>query len=333
VPTLQEIADAAGVSLATASRVLNGSGERRVSDEYRARVMAAAAELNFVADASPEPGAQTRSRALVILADNIEDPSVARILTGMMHAAESRDYSLLVIPTGGRPARRIESLAVVRAMRPQALVIVGTAAEAGRFRRDLERFHSGGGSVVIVDGPDLGLPAVSIDDRTAAAVLGRRLAELGHQRFGVLAGPGDFRPGADRAEGFIEGVREAAGPAARIRAVTSAYTRDGGAAGVQQLVVDGRPLVDCIFAVSDAMADGAWSRLVGQGITVPDHVGLAGFGDASCPGDVRASLTSVRIDLGSVGRAAVDLAIDGRQSHRQPFTGEAVLRESTRRRA
>ncbi|MFC7757813.1 LacI family DNA-binding transcriptional regulator [Catellatospora bangladeshensis] len=116
--TLQQVATAAGVSLATASRVLHGSGGRRVAEALAERVTAAAAELRYVAHAPAQSLARSRSTVVGVLVHDIADPYFAAIAAGAMGVAREHDLMVLVANTFRDPALERDYLARLRAQRP-----------------------------------------------------------------------------------------------------------------------------------------------------------------------------------------------------------------------
>ncbi|MGH3260664.1 MAG: LacI family DNA-binding transcriptional regulator, partial [Trebonia sp.] len=121
---LQDIADRAGVSLATASRVL-GNGSRRVSDELIDRVTRAAADLGYSANLPARTVATGHSDIVGVLVHDISDPYFSTIVAGAMPVIESRGLPVLG-STANRPQYEVEYVATMRAQRAQALILVGS---------------------------------------------------------------------------------------------------------------------------------------------------------------------------------------------------------------
>lgn len=334
--TLADVADAAGVSLATASRVVNGS-TRTVGATLRERVLAAAAELGY----SPNAAAQAMVRGHVdvvgVVVHDIADPFFSSIAAGVMQRAEEHGLLVAIANTMRRPDREIAHLSAFRQQRVRAVILVGSrttdrVAQA-RLVAEIARFESTGGRVAAVSQARLPVDTVVVENRAGAKALAGRLVELGYRRFAVLAGPPTLLTSVDRLAGFRSGL--AAHDLAVAHVVEGEFTRDGGYAAVEELLrrvgTDGTDGVDCVFAVNDVMAVGAMAALRDHGVDVPDGIAAAGFDDIATLRDVTPRLTTVRVDLERLGRTAVELALDGAHADARTrrMRGEVVVREST----
>ncbi len=333
--TLSDVAKAAGVSLATASRAFNGSRDRRVRPELRDRVMEAARRLNYTPNAAAQQlaGGETRSVALIV--HNIADPYFSSIAAGVEHGASSFGGIVTLASTGSDVGSQVEVLETLRRQRPRALILVGGVRDApdelARLRTALSDFRAlTGAGVAHVGQPVLGVSTVAIDNGPGAADLATALVGQGFSRFVVLAGPRDHLTAAARAHGFTEAML--AGGATPVEPIHGEFTRDGGyAAMVELLDRDDRP--DLVFAVNDVMAVGAMAAARDRGVRVPDDLCVAGFDDILTLRDITPSLTTVHLDLEDIGERAVRLALSDQESGPQTVRvgGSVVLRESTRR--
>jgi LacI family transcriptional regulator len=123
--TLEEVARAAGVSLATASRALNGS-TRNVNPEYRERVLAAARALNYSPNLAAQAVAKGGTSTVALVVADISDPYFASIASGVMRAAEVRALTVTIGSTERRPAREAALVRVLRGQRPRCFILVGS---------------------------------------------------------------------------------------------------------------------------------------------------------------------------------------------------------------
>src|SRR5215217_3653321 len=189
--TLLDVAQRAGVSVATASRVLNG-GDRVPRPELQERVKAAADELGYTPNAQAQALAKSSTNLVGILVHDIEDPYFAAIANGVMRAADERNLLVLMASTFRDADREIAYLSSLRAQRARAAVMIGsrrTDAEGlARTAAEIETFLNSGA------GP---------------AELARSLVGLGLRKFGILGGPEGLATARDRRYGFVEGLAEA----------------------------------------------------------------------------------------------------------------------------
>lgn len=330
--TLLDVAQRAGVSVATASRVLNG-GDRVPRPELQERVRAAAAELGYTPNAQAQALAKSSTNVVGILVHDIEDPYFAAIANGVMRAADERGLLVMMASTFRDADREIAYLSSLRAQRARAAVMIGsrrTDAEAlARTATEIESFLGSGAGLALVS--QSGMPAHTIepDNRKGAAELARSLVNQGLRKFGVLAGPENLATARDRRDGFVDGLAEAG--LEPVAVLAGEFTRDGGHAAAGELL-DRKLDLDCLFAVNDVMAVGAMSVLRTRGVDVPGELGVAGFDDIATLRDVWPGLTTVRLPLEQMGRRALELAIEGGEPKVETFPAEVVLRESTPKR-
>ena len=329
--TLSDVAKAAGVSLSTASRAINGSKDRTVNAKLRERVLAAAAELRYAPNAAAQAIARGRSSTLSLIVHDITDPYFSSVATGVSRAARAAGWTV-ILGIAEHDAEQTKSLIeAARSHRSQGLVIVGGLRADDELLASLQASiddyrRSTGADVAIVGQGVLDVAAVAPANREGSAALARALAAKGYRTYGILTGPADHLTARDRAEGFAEGLGSSGEIVAR---VGGAFTRDGGYEAMAELLASGaRP--DVVFAVNDVMAVGALAAARDAGVSVPGDVRVAGFDDIPTLRDILPSLTTVRVPLERIGEYAVGLAL-GETSLDESSTQEyeVVLRDST----
>jgi LacI family transcriptional regulator len=329
--TLHDVAREAGVSLATASRVVNGSA-RKVADEYRERVLAAAKKLNYTPNLSAQAVARGTSNTVSLIVADIADPYFSTIAAGVNRAAEEQGLIVTVAVTGRSPRREVELVRTLRAQRPKVMILAGSryagAAENAELVAELAGYSELGGRVVFISQREFEYPTVDIRNHDGARDLARALTGLGYRRFAILAGPEELMTGTQRVQGFLAGLHEAGVSVADSRIVRGSFTRDGAYDRMQELIRKGLDDIDLIFGVSDVMAIGAMTAIHDAGLRVPGDVAIAGFDDIFSAVDVMPPLTTVRIPLEQVGAKAVRIAL-GLDEEQSAVPAEVVLRGST----
>jgi LacI family transcriptional regulator len=344
--TLQDVADRAGVSLTTASRVVNDrvaiGRSRKVGKALADRVKKAVAELGYTANLQARAVATGQSTMVGVALRDISDPYFSEIAAGLIEVADTELTSggrllLCMTSTAANEDAEREYVALMRAQRARAVVLVGSRSDntAARqaLRAELDAFTRTGGRAACIGQDLLGVDTVLPDNRAGAEALARALAALGHRRFAVLAGPRTLLTAQDRANGFVAGLSAWSVPLEAARVVHGELSRDGGYAAMSEILAAGEPLPDCVFAVSDIMAVGALARLRAAGIDVPGDIALAGFDDIPTLRDVYPPLTTVRLPLKRLGEIAARLVLSHDAPARPrvvPVPGEVVLRDSTR---
>jgi len=331
--TLADVARHAGVSLATASRVLNGS-TRVVGEPLRGRVLASATELNYLANAAAQAMVRGHLDVVGVVVHDIADPYFSTIAAGVMARADEAGLMVALSSTSRRPELEAAYVAAIRRQRARALVVVGSRTtdrqQSEDLRRELTRFEEHGGRAAMVSQRRLPVDTVAIDNRAGAKALADELVQLGHRQFAVLAGPSTLLTATDRLAGFRQGLGAHGITLSPECIVPGEFTRDGGYAAMQQLI-ESRTGVTCVFAVNDVMAVGAMSAMRDAGLRLPDDMAVAGFDDIATLRDVAPRLTTVRVGLDDLGRTALEMALAAPAAtpRLRRVKCEVVVREST----
>ncbi|MBX9245001.1 LacI family DNA-binding transcriptional regulator [Actinotalea ferrariae] len=332
--TLSQVAREAGVSLATASRAINGSANRTVREDLRQRVLEAAARLQYSPDANAQAMARGRTTWLGLIVHDIADPYFSSIAAGVGLASERQGLTMTLSSTQHDVAREPGIVELLTRQRARAIVVAGGRRDDDdvndRMREALAGFKRSGGTVALVGQPLLDVDTVVIDNRAGAGDLARALHAHGYRRFGVLTGPPDHLTARDRLAGFLEVLTELGATPDDAALVPSEFTRDGGYEAMRRLLRNG-PGVEVVFAVNDVMAVGAMAAARDEGVRVPDDVAVAGFDDITTLRDITPALSTVRVPLVDVGIAATELSLAAPSSEpRLVHVGASVvLREST----
>ncbi|PYI64878.1 LacI family transcriptional regulator [Arthrobacter livingstonensis] len=344
---LSEVARQAGVSLATASRVLNGSARTPAADISH-RVKAAAEELGYVANAQAQALARSTTGLVGLVVHDIADPYFSAIAHGVQETALHYRHQVLLAGTdiagGAEPAESAE-LAAVNAFisyRTDAIILAASrlADEDPRLSRALGRYIENGGRVVALGATAIpGAQSLSLPNKEGAADLAGALLKQGHTRFAVLAGPLERNTARHRVEGFARALADAG--VEPLAVVPGAFNSQGGFDATLEcldtlgITAVGRatgnharsaPL--CILAANDVMALGAMTALRSRGLRIPRDVQVAGFDDIPTLRDHSPGLTTYRLPLEHIGRLAAELALDPDGKHGNGMGGEVVLRES-----
>ncbi|CAJ1506250.1 LacI family DNA-binding transcriptional regulator [[Mycobacterium] burgundiense] len=337
--TLQDVAQRAGVSQATASRVLNGSS-RVPGEDVADRVRTAARELGYVPNAQAQALARASTGLLGLVVHDIADPYFSSIVRGAQAAARAAAKQVLLASTDRDFDIERESVSTFIAHRADAIVLAGSR-QSGHLDRELEaefeRYRANGGRLVVIGQPLAYGGAVEPENQAAAAELAEALMDAGHRQFAVIGGPGSIRTAVDRRNGFVEALCRRG--LSTVVEVSGDFTRDGGysaarrLAAALQLEPGAAAAPVCVFAVTDVMAIGAIAAWRELGLQVPRDVCIAGFDDIPTLRDHTPSLTTVALPLERIGARAVELALHGAgdiDDLRERVPGRVLLRDSTR---
>lgn len=332
--TLHDVAREAGVSLATASRALNGS-TRKVADAYRERVEAAASRLGYTANLSAQATARGTSAVIALLVADIADPYFGEIAAGVARGADEAGLVVTVAITERDPEREVRLVRALRGQRPRGIILAAsrTSRELGAdLAHELELLSATGGSVVALGTGADGIRTVAVDNRGGARMLGAALADLGYRDAIILGAAEGVVTSDDRIVGFTEGFTTGGGADPRI--FRGGFSRESGQRLMAEALEAGVPSGTVVFGISDVVAIGALSVLRESGREVGPDIALAGFDDIPTARDVTPALTTVRLPLVELGYQSLHAAVDAEWSPATPpLAVDLLLRESTPRRA
>lgn len=318
------------MSLATASRVLNGS-TRKVAESYRERVETAAGKLGYTPNLSAQATARGTSAMVALLVADIADPAGALLASGVARGAEEAGVVLTIAVTEHDPEREEKLVRALRGHRPRGLILAEArtrAPQGAELDQELQTFAGMGGRAVTVGGDGQAARNIALDDREGARALGAELAGMGYREAVVVAAPEGLRASDARAEGFAEGFEGGAGVVRDVR--RTGFARDDGYAAARQLLSDGLSAGTLVFAVSDALAIGVMAAVRDAGREVGADIAVAGFDDVPAARDLRPGLTTVRVPLEELGYQALRAVVETDPDVSTPkLTLDVLVREST----
>jgi len=296
--TIYEVAEAAGVSVATVSRALNGG---RVAPQTRERVLQIAAELGFSPSSAARVLATGKSRAVGVVIPDATGPLYGRMLRGIGLELARAGYTYLVESSERDPEREARVLRDLSARDVEALVLIGSGLgpEAlAAMRRELPELV-----LVEREGAALEAPMITIDNLAAAERATGYLIEHGHTRIAHIAGP--RRAGRERLAGWRRALAAhglAPGPVA-----DGGFTEAGGYRAAGELIQKGG--FSAVFVASDRMALGAYRAFREAGLRVGVDVSLVGFDGLEFGAYLDPPLATLRQPAQQLGQAAARAAL------------------------
>jgi len=315
--TLEEVAQAAGVSRATASRVL--TSDPRVSPDARRAVERAASKLGYVPNQAGRALATGRSDAIALVVFEpttllFGDPFFPRLIRGLGDVLTSRDMQLILLaPQSAPDADRVERY--VAAGHVDGALLVSLPSSHPLPGRLAAR-----GIPLVIGGrptePDR-YSHVDVDNVAGAAHAVAHLVAGGRRTIATVTGRKDVAAGQDRLRGYQEGLRTAGIPADDALIEAGDFTRDGGARAMRFLLIK-RPRLDAVFVASDLMAVGVLQALAEAGRRVPEDVAVVGYDDDPMAAALQPPLSSVRQPIEEMGREMARLLMDAVHSPDRP---------------
>lgn len=314
-PTLDEVAQAAGVSRSTASRAINGG--LRVSPEAQAAVDDAVARLGYTPNRAARSLVTRRTDSIALVVPEpderiLTDPFLAGTLRGVSAALSGTDLQLvLLIARPDEAATRIGRY--LHSGHVDGAIITSHHRE-DRLERELEASHL---PAVFVGRPfgENGLLYTDVDNLEGGRIATRRLVERGRRRIATITGPQDMMAGIDRYTGWRDALAEAGLPEGAT--ADGGFTAAGGAAAMERVLAE-QPDLDAVFVASDLMAEGALRVLRDAGRQVPDDVAVVGFDNLGVAENTTPRLTTVQNPVVEMVRAATSTLLDLLAGHDVP---------------
>lgn len=305
VATLVDVARVAEVSIATASRVING--RPYVSEAARARVLEAVERLNFRPSSLARSFRAQRSLTIGMIVPDISSPFYAAALRGAQHTLNRHGYTILICDTEEQVQREHEALDLLAGHRAAGLILAPVDAHSAVVRRLLERQPT---ALVVIDNRLQGQPAdtVLVDNVAGAEALTTHLIGHGHRRIGHLAGMLHETSGADRLAGYRQALQKAGIPYEPALVEEGDWTEGSGYLQTLRLLALPEPPTSLMIA-SSFMAVGALSALRERGVVVPEGMAVACFDDTPWAPLVEPPLTALSRQDYALGEAAAELIL------------------------
>lgn len=308
LPTLEIVAEMAGVSRATVSRVVNGSP--KVSPEVVAAVNKAISALGYVPNRAARTLVTRRTDTLVLIMHErpdtvFEDPFFANVLRGVNAALSTTELQLVLLHARGDQQRERALRYVCNGHVDGALLIslhgddpMPTAITAA------------GIPIVAMGRPPSGrrIDFVDADNVGGGREAVRHLVAASRRCLATVAGPMDMSPGVDRLRGYVDATRAGGLEDAAVRVAYGDFTEEAGYREMKQLLAQ-TPQIDGVFVASDLMGIGALRALHELGRRVPEDVAVVGFDDAPLASYADPPLTTIRQPVELLGQEMVRLLL------------------------
>lgn len=328
--TMRDVASAAGVSVATVSRVLNGSGS--VASATRAAVQQAVARLAYVPDNAARILSTRNTQCIGVLLPDLHGEFFSELIRGIDRAVRARRLHLLLSCSHGDAGEARASLEALRG-RVDGLLIMSPHIDAKVLAASLPASMP----TVLMNTPldAARYSTIDLDNYGGAVAMMRHLVGRGFRRIAHIAGPDDNLDAKSRLAGYRDALAELL-PAAMPQVLRGDFTEEAGyRAGRLVVSLSERP--DAVFAANDMMAAGCLFALSEAGVVVPDEVALAGFDDVPIARFVTPPLTTVRVRIAELGELAIERLVAAIEAGpadkvtRQTLRTELIVRNSCSR--
>ena len=299
--TIRDVAERAGVSTATVSRVLAGIGNPK--PETAAAVMAAVEELGYRPSGVARSLRMRRTRTLGLIVTDIQNPFFPELVQAADSAARSLDYSIILGSAAYDEHRAMHYLDLMVDRRVDGLIIASSQLSDESW----EWLGNAPLPVVVVNAEPSGLPVpvITSDNVGGTRLAVEHLVGLGHRRLAYVRGYEGFTADLPRVEGFRKACADAGIPASNVVEVRGDGQFEGGERAVAQLLAQGCDMT-AVVCHNDVTAIGAMRAIRASGRRVPQHISVVGCDDIAAASWVVPSLTTVAQQKAEMGRMAVE---------------------------
>lgn len=303
--TMNDVAKAAGVSVASVSRVINNSGY--VSPELRARILNAMEELKYYPNAIARSLATKKTKTLGLLISNVMNPFFTAVVRGIEDSAHARGYNLILCNTDENPQKERNYLGVLCSRQVDGLIITPCEKNSEYIAALVEA----GTHVVLLDRSMSNTNAdyVGIDNEAAAYVATEHLLSLGNSRIGLVAGAPMVSTGRDRVAGYRRALADQGVDSDDNLVKFTDFKEESGYEKTLELLSLHDPPT-AIFATNNLLTLGALRAVSALGLSIPGDVALVGFDDIPWGQFVSPPLTTVVQPAYRLGKEAGSLLID-----------------------
>jgi LacI family transcriptional regulator len=330
--TLRDVAQAAGVHTATASRALNPKARQLVNAETVRRVMRAAETLGY----QPNPIARSlktsKSATVGLVIPDLTNPLFPPIVRGIENVLESAGYSALIVNTDNDPERERALIESLRSRQVEGLIVATARLEHPLLRQLQEQDVK----IVLINRriENLQMPFVVGDDATGIALAVKHLVDLGHTRIAHIAGPQITSTGLDRSRAFRHAVRDYGAAEDPALIVECAHWSEGDGAGAMRELLDRGSGCTAVVAGNDLIALGCYDVFAERDISCPEDISVVGFNDMPFLDKLRPPLTTLGVPHHELGAEAARMLLDCiEEPQRHPrsllLPVSLVLRDST----
>lgn len=328
-PTIRQAAEAAGVSIATVSRVLSGKGG--VSEELAEKVRQAVAELGFRPNRVARGLRRQHTQTIGVIVTDISNPFFTSVLQSIEAVLESSRHVLLLCNSDEQPGREKLHLDTLLAEGVAGIILAPTRSDAHRYQHIIDS----GIPIVTIDREVHGLRAdsVTINNIEAARLAVNHILELGHTRIGLITGPSHATTSVDRKKGYLQALKDGGIRPDSDYIQTADYKQAGGLLAMCRLLALPNPPT-AVMVLNNLMTLGALQAIHERRLAIPADIALIGFDDMPWAASLQPPITVVAQPTYALGEAAAQLLLHrisnpDRPVHKMMLEANLIVRAST----
>lgn len=324
--TIREVAQLAGVSPATVSRVMNGTA--KVDEEKKKRVEAAIRETGFIPNKLARALFKNSSGLIGLIVPNIDNPFFNEIAKAIEEEAYNKGLHIVLCSSGNNTQKEADNIQMLEQMKADGIILITNGNHTGRM---IEKCSL---PVIVVDRhiTDCGeIAHIEADHYQGGKLAAEFLVKCGCRSIVCLRGPQEFTSGRLRYQGYCDVCRENGIPE---RYVDTRYSFESGIKAAYEML-ERFPETDGIVAANDMVAISSYKVLRSKGIRVPEDIQIVGFDDIRFSSLVSPAVTTIHQPITEMGKRAVEIifryAEGSEYSEKNVFDVYLVERETTMR--
>lgn len=326
--TIEDVAQAAGVSRQTVSRAMNDKNE--ISQETKERVMRAVADLGYRPNRMAQSMVTQRTYAIGLLVADITNPFFPEVSRGVQDLAQANDYNVFFCNTDDRPELELQELHSLAAQGVDGIIVFSHSASP----EDLKSFADSYRPIIfinrIIEHPNASV--LMIDNFRGAQIAADYFIDHHRTRPGMLTNNSATASASRRLLGFKQRVLERGIAFSDDHVAMEQATLDGGYQAAHHLL-EKYPETDALFTYNDLMAIGAVRACLERGYRIPEDVAIIGFDDIQFARMITPSLTTIRVDKYEIGKIALQRLLEmienpGEATPQIIIEPELILRET-----
>lgn len=326
--TLRDVAQKAGVSIKTVSRVVNNQGE--ISDDTRQRVQAVIDELGYRPNLIARGLVTQRSYTVGLVFPDITNPFFPEVARGVQDTARTKGYNILLSNSDENKQEEIRALHSLAAQGVDGIIVFPCFYTSDNLNTFADRFQPIVSVNVRYDHPHISL--LLTDNYGGAKLAAEHLVSRGHRHIAMLSGLETSPARGRRVQGFMDTMAAHSLPTAKEGLLAGWPTLEKGYDAALRLLRQ-NPHITAIFAYNDLLALGAIKACKELGRRVPDDCAIIGFDDIQLASLVSPALTTIRLDKYEIGRQAMSRLLEMLENPEVVFSPiqlgvELVIRES-----
>jgi LacI family transcriptional regulator len=304
-PTIYDVARLAGVSTATVSRALNGTGQ--IAPTTRTAIEGAVERLGYRPNTIARSLVTKSTQTIALLLPDITNPFYAALVSGIQQYALLHDHTMLLCTTEGDPEREEQYLELLHAKQVDGALVDGLVLPSER----IARFVREGFPIVCLDRDidSTSIPLVQVDNRLGGSLATEHLLALGHSRIAHVTGALPLGISEDRLAGYREALAGAGIAGDDALVAEGRFTEEGGYEATRTLL-ERSPGFTAVFAANDLSAVGVLNAISESGRRVPDDVSVVGFDDLRLSAFTSPPLTTIQQPAREIAQRATEILFD-----------------------